>query len=167
MPTFNTRIQLKTDTTANWNKLPSNTFRPLAGEMIIYQDGASSRLKVGDGSTFVENLPFIDADIQIERVESINNLVPAIGSINKLYIVTSTNQIYYYNNSNSTYIELSPYSLQTSTINIPTIESWYQGIPAKATVTNHTLNFVKGVVPTLGSTAITFVTGITRPVSQG
>ena len=58
-----TRIQLKNDTEANWNK--ARNFVPLLGEVIIYradEDHASPRLKVGDGTTYVVDLPFITAN---------------------------------------------------------------------------------------------------------
>ena len=57
-----TRIQLKNDTEANWDK--AIHFVPLLGEVIIYSADDThpfSRLKVGDGITTVVNLPFIDA----------------------------------------------------------------------------------------------------------
>lgn len=60
--TIKTRIQLKNDTEAHWN-LATN-FVPLMGEVIIYSADDThpfSRLKVGDGVTTVENLPFIHA----------------------------------------------------------------------------------------------------------
>lgn len=60
--TIKTRIQLKNDTEAHWD-LATN-FVPREGEAIIYSaDGTHpfSRLKIGDGSTTVGNLPFIDA----------------------------------------------------------------------------------------------------------
>jgi len=66
--TIKTRIQLKSDTEANWNKAGpkenSNGFIPLNGELIIYSaDNAHpfSRLKIGDGVTNVVDLPFVDA----------------------------------------------------------------------------------------------------------
>ena len=61
--TIKTRIQLKNDTEANWNK--ATNFKPKQGEIIIYSaDGTHpfSRLKVGDGDTKVSDLPFIDAN---------------------------------------------------------------------------------------------------------
>ena len=60
--TVKARIQLKCDTEENWNK--AIHFIPLKGEIIIYSADDSHpfcRLKVGDGSTNVVNLPFIDA----------------------------------------------------------------------------------------------------------
>ena len=74
--TIKTRIQLKSDTEANWNsavlttdaptgtKVSGKSFVPLEGEVIIYSaDGTHpfSRLKIGDGVTNVALLPFIDA----------------------------------------------------------------------------------------------------------
>ena len=69
-----TRVQLKCDTEANWNKSvlvadggekeSGTSFVPLKGEVIIYSaDGTHpfSRLKVGDGTTTVNNLPFINS----------------------------------------------------------------------------------------------------------
>lgn len=50
-----TRIQQKTDTKANWDK--AINFVPLKGEFIIYSD--LNKMKVGNGTTFVGNLPFI------------------------------------------------------------------------------------------------------------
>ena len=68
IPTIKSRIQLKNDTEANWNKAgPKDNslgFIPLQGEVIIYStDGTHpfSRLKIGHNDTVVSNLPFIDA----------------------------------------------------------------------------------------------------------
>lgn len=60
--TIKTRIQLKNDTEAHWN-LATN-FVPKQGEVIIYSADDThpfSRLKVGDGSTNVIDLPFINS----------------------------------------------------------------------------------------------------------
>ena len=57
--TFKGRIQNKHDTEANWSV--ATNFKPLAGELIIYDvddTHSTPRLKVGDGSTLVNNLPF-------------------------------------------------------------------------------------------------------------
>ena len=81
-PTIKTRIQLKNDTEANWNKAGpkdgSLGFIPLMGELIIYSaDDAHpfSRLKVGDGVTNVVELPFIDAATISGK--TINEIIPA------------------------------------------------------------------------------------------
>ena len=58
--TVKARIQLKSDTESNWNK--ALHFIPLRGEIIIYLTDEShpfSRLKVGDGTTPVIDLPFV------------------------------------------------------------------------------------------------------------
>jgi len=66
--TIKTRIQLKSDTEENWIKAGpkdgSTGFVPLRGELIIYsadETHAFSRLKIGDGTTNVVALPFIDS----------------------------------------------------------------------------------------------------------
>lgn len=58
--TVKARVQLKCDTEANWEK--ARNFYPLRGEVIIYlADEFTSfcRLKVGDGTTSVVDLPFL------------------------------------------------------------------------------------------------------------
>lgn len=61
--TIKTRLQMKNDTEANWNKAVN--FIPKQGEMIVYNvddEHNKPRIKVGDGETNVINLPFIEAD---------------------------------------------------------------------------------------------------------
>ena len=67
---INTRIQQKRDKAANWETAGLNGFIPLAGEIIIYDegDGSAPKFKVGDGvvqadgktisGTNINNLPF-------------------------------------------------------------------------------------------------------------
>ena len=57
---FNARFKQKHDIEANW---ANATFAPLAGEIIIYDKDANNplpRLKIGDGETQINNLPFVD-----------------------------------------------------------------------------------------------------------
>ena len=54
--TVKTRIFNKHDTTANWNA--RSTFIPKAGEIIIYTD--IHKVKIGDGTSTISSLPFID-----------------------------------------------------------------------------------------------------------
>ena len=54
-----TRIKHKTDTSANWAKAVN--FIPLKGEIIIYSD--TYQIKVGDGATKVNDLPFYTVEI--------------------------------------------------------------------------------------------------------
>ena len=69
--TLNTRIQMKTDTEANWNK--ATNFIPKNGEIIVYATDAThnyQRLKIGNGTTLVNNLPFINDIITESAINS-------------------------------------------------------------------------------------------------
>ena len=58
--TLNTRIQHKHDTEANW--LKATTFIPKQGEIIVYDIDEThdyERIKMGDGTTNVNALPFV------------------------------------------------------------------------------------------------------------
>lgn len=74
--TINTRIQLKRDTTENWNN--ARGFIPLAGEVIVYTDYETKtytvqeygetvtktveipNIKIGTGNAYVQDLGFVD-----------------------------------------------------------------------------------------------------------
>lgn len=59
MATFSKRIQLRNDTPSNWS-----TANPvlLAGEIGLEIDSARNRMKIGDGTTAWNDLPyFLDA----------------------------------------------------------------------------------------------------------
>ena len=74
--TVNTRIQLKRDTTENWNN--ARGFIPMAGEVIVYTDYEVKtyeveeygekvtktveipNIKVGTGNAYVQDLAFVD-----------------------------------------------------------------------------------------------------------
>jgi len=61
--TLKGRSQQKRATEANW--LKATNFVPLAGEIIIYEvddTHDTPRLKVGDGTTLVNSLPFVSGD---------------------------------------------------------------------------------------------------------
>ena len=73
---INTRVQLKHDTEANWNTAGQAGFVPLVGEVIIYDPDTLydyPRIKIGNGSTGVHLLPFIDKALwdQITAMDSI------------------------------------------------------------------------------------------------
>ena len=75
-----TRIQNKHDTEANWAK--ATTFKPLAGELIIYDkdsNNAKPRFKIGDGITTVTNLPFVAIDYD-GRITSLESTVNGLGT---------------------------------------------------------------------------------------
>ena len=70
--TLNTRIVHKHDTEANWN-LATN-FIPKHGEFIIYDEDSShsyKRIKIGNGTTKVINLPFTVAPITNAEIDTI------------------------------------------------------------------------------------------------
>lgn len=90
--TIKTRIQLKYDTEQNWNK--ATNFVPLRGEVIIYSPDDTRRfcrIKVGDGSTPVVDLPFIPysdggggANVETHTTEywqAHSSYIPAAGEI--------------------------------------------------------------------------------------
>lgn len=82
----NGRIQLKRDTTANWNN--ARGFIPLAGEIIIYTDYSSyekevdgrvktilvPNIKIGDGMAYVQDLPFANEKLRDTLMEHITNM---------------------------------------------------------------------------------------------
>ena len=82
---LNARIKIKHDTTANWNA--ATGFVPLSGEIIVYNDyktitkeidGEMQQvqipgIKIGDGQTYVQDLPFIDSELRDRILDHINN----------------------------------------------------------------------------------------------
>lgn len=57
--TINARLQQKHDIEAHW-KLATN-FIPKAGEIIVYDD--LNKIKIGDGTTYVDKLPFTNGSV--------------------------------------------------------------------------------------------------------
>lgn len=154
MSQYNTRIQLKSDTEANWNKVP--TFVPLNGEFIIYSADNNHhycRLKVGDGATNISNLPFIDSgtingeEVEIVKVIDFDHF-PSPGSPDKLYIDLSTNSIYHYDPYNG-YDKLSNFSFSTTKTIVSSISRWSAGTVTTASVNNNVLNIKNGLIPEL------------------
>jgi hypothetical protein len=84
--TINTRIQLKRDTTTNWDA--ARGFVPMAGEVIVYTDYSSYQkevngqiktilipgIKIGDGNAYVQDLPFVDEDLRDILMEHIRDM---------------------------------------------------------------------------------------------
>ena len=71
MSSVKTRIKQKNDSTANWNTANAQGFKPLQGEIIVYND--VNRIKIGDGSNTVSNVPFLDANcVHLTDNETIN-----------------------------------------------------------------------------------------------
>lgn len=72
--TMNTRVLHKHDIEENWEQAVK--FSPLAGELIVYDPDeyhSYPRLKIGDGETNVNALPFLDKAIW-NQFATINDL---------------------------------------------------------------------------------------------
>ena len=86
MSRIESRIQFKRDTTENWNN--ARGFIPLAGEVIVYSDYKTIKreingvvkdvnvpwIKIGTGNAYVQDLPFVEEDINDRLMEHINNM---------------------------------------------------------------------------------------------
>lgn len=86
---INSRIQLKRDTTENWNN--ATGFIPLPGEVIIYTDYETKtytveeygeiitktvnipNIKIGTGNAYVQDLAFVDQKTREMLLDHINN----------------------------------------------------------------------------------------------
>lgn len=90
MPDFNitTRIANKYDLTQNWS---ANNPTLLAGEIGIELDSNtnSMKVKVGDGSTSWNNLPYITTEAIVDAVMSDTSIRPVQNKVAKEYIDTS------------------------------------------------------------------------------
>ena len=175
--TIKTRIQLKSDTEANWNKAGpkegSNGFVPLAGELIVYTPDTThpfSRLKIGDGSTNVVNLPFIDSGTlngtEVELVKKNNfQSFPSPGSEDKLYVDLSTNRIYHYA-LNSGYSQLSNFEYNITTTSVSSITRWRPGVLTTAKIEGNKLIITNGALPELLYVDSSVVSDITKVVNE-
>ena len=171
--TIKTRIRLKSDTEANWNKAGprdgSAGFVPLQGELIVYSADAThpfSRLKVGDGSTNIVNLPFIDAgtlngeETEIVKKDSFSQF-PSPGSEDKLYVDLSTKRIYHYAAA-SGYTQLSNFNFDVKQTTVGSIVSWLPGVTTQASVENNVFKVNNGLLPELLWKKETVVTDVTK-----
>lgn len=69
--TIKSRIVHKHDSETNWNK--ATNFVPKQGELIIYDTDTNysyARVKIGDGTTKVNSLPFLGIDIDSTTLNS-------------------------------------------------------------------------------------------------
>lgn len=62
---YQSRVIQKHDTSANWKK--ATNFVPLKGEIIIYDD--LNKIKIGNGGTVVNDLPFVTPTIPTKLSE--------------------------------------------------------------------------------------------------
>ena len=80
MDTVNARILARRDTTANWNT--HRDFIPMRGEVIIYTDHGTVEddqghtinvpgVKIGDGSSYLIDLPFSGDDVRYQILTEI------------------------------------------------------------------------------------------------
>ena len=162
--TIKTRIQLKSDTEANWIAHP---IVPLAGELIVYTTDAThsyARLKIGDGQTNITNLPFIDAgslngDEEIICKFNTRNNFPQRGSSKCLYLDTSTGQMYHYD-AMLGYKPIATVSFNATTGTIKEVVDFNVGRAATASINNHVLVLENGLIPRLYTQMTTVLTGV-------
>lgn len=64
--TINTRVQMKSGTATEWSK--ATNFIPLKGEVVVYT-GNPPRIKIGDGTTKVNALPFATSSVYVGDTE--------------------------------------------------------------------------------------------------
>lgn len=79
--TFQGRIVQKHDTKANWDK--ATNFVPLKGEIIIYDD--LNKIKIGDGSTKINDLKFDTATFYVKVTQGTGNSVTADKTAKEIY----------------------------------------------------------------------------------
>lgn len=159
MQEYKARLRLKSDTEANWiaaNEAITGGFIPLDGEIIIYSadnEYTYSRLKIGDGSTNVINLPFIDAGSlsgkkpEIVKLNTFDDR-PQQGSPDKLYVDVSTGKIYHYDVTRG-YLQLAHLSVSATKTDVSKIISWRPGVMTGLTVDNNVLKVSTGLLPEL------------------
>lgn len=174
--TINTRVQLKNDTEANWNKAGpkdgSLGFVPLRGELIIYSADdthAFSRLKVGDGTTNVVALPFIDAGtingslLPGDSILLFNTTrdFPRSGESNKLYVDLANNRIFCFSIGVG-YTQLSHFTYQITTQTIKSVKSWSAGTMTLLSVEDNKLQAENGTAPELETEDVVVITNFTE-----
>lgn len=74
--TIKTRIIHKHAVESDWEK--ATNFKPLQGEIIVYDIDANysyQRLKIGDGITLVNDLPFADVGSLSEEIDNLQELI--------------------------------------------------------------------------------------------
>ena len=152
--TIKTRIQLKNDTEAHWD-LATN-FVPKQGEIIIYSADDThpfSRLKVGDGSTTVSELPFIGShNVNGIILEETYNDLPSIGNSNMLYAVIDTLTVYQWSQGN--FVKLYGFQKQQ----ITSVSNWNAGTMTELSVDHGILQVNNGTAPILNTSNINVIT---------
>lgn len=98
----NARIQLKNDTEEHWNQ--ATNFIPRQGEIIIYNADMNysyPRIKIGNGSTSIINLPFIQNEINnnIYFAKGGTSTFPGVGATDIYYLDILTGSVYRWENN--------------------------------------------------------------------
>lgn len=179
--TLNARTMQKTSTEAEWQSV-ATTFQPLRGELCVYlmSDG-STKLKIGDGTTYVGALPFVADELktQIQSVETDvtaveEDIVTLEGSVS-----TVSGQVSTLSGQVSTLSgQVSTHTSQISTLNTqmsakaPVASPSFTGTPRSTTPASTdnstriaTTAFVKAVVSSLGGGG-SIVVSASRPSGQ-
>lgn len=89
--TFQSRIVQKHDTQANWEK--ATNFIPLKGEIIVYDD--LNKIKIGDGSTKINDLAFIIPAKLSDLEDDKTFIVTLSGTSSSNYTIDSTSSEIY------------------------------------------------------------------------
>ena len=82
---INGRIVQKHDLAENWSK--ATAFVPKKGEIIVYDKDSNysyERIKIGDGSTLVNALPFVDDALRNDLVAQINAVDDKVDAVDAL-----------------------------------------------------------------------------------
>lgn len=133
---------------------------PRVGEIVIYDKDEThdyARMKVGDGSSLVAQLPFLDAGtINGKTIEPVvlryrsYDQFPPIGSTGSLYFDEQNNALYCWVNS-SGYVKISFASNEYRTITLLTVRSFDPGEMTTLTASDGVLNVVNGRIPSLAT----------------
>lgn len=175
------RIQLKRDIQVNWD---TSAYVALDGELIIYEPDYNqqnnpngytyARLKIGDGTTQIKNLPFIDSGtvngkIIEEVIQMYNNYgsFPRYGDTHNhsadqksLYVDKATGKIFYWDDTQSDYVQIGGVSYSATTANVQSVSSWSTGDVTSLVMQGHKLVITTGTSPALSTNSQTVVTGL-------
>ena len=98
---INTTFKLKRGTEARWAEV--NPVLEQGEPGFVYD---SNRLKIGDGSTHWNDLPYIDGKREVGNYNSLNDF-PSIGDPDIIYKATNELSLYQYNSTTQEYEKLS------------------------------------------------------------
>lgn len=180
--TLNARTMQKTSTEAEWQSV-ATTFQPLRGELCVYlmSDG-STKLKIGDGTTYVGALPFVADELktQIQSVEADVTAVEEDITTLEGSVSTVSGQVSTLSGQVSTLSgQVSTHTSQISTLNTqmsakaPVASPSFTGTPKSTTPASTdnstriaTTAFVRAVVADLGGGGGSIVVSASQPSGQ-